>query len=168
MSISGSSCWRFILTTVVLLELVALCGCPQDETLTLVSNLTRDRQTVESYVKQIKQDFQPSDPVYQEAKQRYLAAYSFYEGYLTALHLSIQTGVRGDLQGLAAQADAKSNDFVIYAGDNIHSRSMPPFLPAFSVAHVPPYVVSVKNDHRAMAAHLLYQAVQWKDWDAIT
>src|SRR5580693_4378115 len=110
--------WRLSLKTMLILWSIVFCGCPQDQTLTLVATLTRDRQTVESYVKQIKQDFKPSDPVYQEAKQRYLAAFSLYEGYVTAVRLSIQTGMRGDMQSLAAQAEAKSYDFVTYARDN--------------------------------------------------
>jgi hypothetical protein len=148
---------------------IALCGCPQDQTLTLIANLAKDRQTVEAHVKEIKQRFQPADPIYQEAKQRYLAAFSLYEGYVTAVRVSIQTGMHGDLQGLAVQAAAKSNDFVTYAADNLpQSRSLLSLLPQLSLASITSYIISVRNDQRTQTANIIYQAVQWKEWDAIT
>ena len=168
MPIKSLSRWRLTPTTVVLLGSIVLCGCQPDETLTLIANLTKDRQTVEDYVKQIKQNFQPADPIYQEARQRYLAAFSLYEGYVTAVRVSIQTGMRGDLQSLAVQAEAKSTDFVTYAGDHLHSRNLLSLLPKFTIASVASYIISVRNDQRTRTANVVYQAVQWRDWDAIT
>jgi hypothetical protein len=151
----------------LLLGSIVTCGCPQDQTLALIANLTKDRQTVEAYVKQIKQNFRPTDPIYEEAKQRYLAAFSLYEGYLTAVRVSIQTGMRGDLQSLATQAEAKSTDFVTYAGDNLHSRNLLSLLPQFTLASVASFIISIRNDQRTQTGNVVYQAVQWKEWDAI-
>lgn len=167
MPIKGLLPWRLTLKIPLLLGLIVLCGCPQDQTLTLIANLTKDRQTVETFVRQIKQDFQPTDPIYLEAKQRYLAAFSLYEGYVTAVRISIQTGMHGDLQNLAVQAEAKSTDFVTYAGDNLHSRSLLSLLPKFTLASVASYIISVRNNQRTQTANVVYQAVRWRDWDAI-
>src|SRR5260370_19585118 len=155
--------------TIITSMAIALCGCPQDQTLTLVAKLTKDRQTIETYVKEIKQKFQPADPTYQEAKQRYLAAFSVYTGYVGAVRLSIQTGIKGDLSSLAAQAEAKSSAFLTYASDNIpQSRGLLSLLPQLDLAKIANYVISVRNDQRAQTANMVYDAVQWKDWDAIT
>jgi hypothetical protein len=167
MHIKSLSHWRLTLTTTLLLGSIVLCGCPKDESLTLIANLTSYRQTVEAYVKQIKQNFQPNDPVYLEAKQRYLTASSLYEGYVTAVRISIQTGMHGDLQSLAVQAEAKSTEFVTYAGDNLHSRSLLSLLPELTLASVASYIISVRNDQRTKTANVVYQEIRWKPWDAI-
>jgi hypothetical protein len=159
---------QLALMITVLPGMIVLCGCPHDQTITLVANLTKDRQTVEAYVKQIKQHFQPADPIYLESKQRYIAAFSLYEGYITAVRVSIQTGIKGDLQSLAVQAAAKSNDFVSYAADNLpQSRSLLSLLPT-TLGAIASYVISIRDNLRIAAANVFYQAVQWKDWDAIT
>jgi len=157
---------RLALMTMLLPVMVVLCGCPEDQTLTLVATLTKDRQTVEEYVKEVKQHLNVTDPRYQEARQRYLAAFSMYEGYVTAVRLSIQTGMPGDLQSLGTQSAAKTNEFVTYAADNLpKARSLLALLPHF--ASIVSYVIAVKNKRRTQIATMFYQAVQWKDWDSI-
>src|SRR5207253_6363324 len=106
---------QLVQVTVVIIVVLNLCACPQDQTLTLVANLTKNRTTVETYVKEIKQQFKPGDPTYQEAKRRYQAAFSTYEGLVTTIRIPIQTGLHGDLQSLATQAEAASNEFIAYS-----------------------------------------------------
>ena len=166
MPIKSLSHWR-LTTTTLLLGSIVLCGCPEDQTLILIANLTKDRATVEAYVKEIKQNFLPTDPIYLESKQRYMVAFSLYEGLVTTVRVSIQTGMRGDLQSLAVQAEAKSTDFVTYAGDNLHSRSLLSLLPKLSLASVASYIISVRNNQRMQIANVVDQQLRWKLWDAI-
>jgi len=158
---------RLMLST-VLATVIILSGCPDDQTLTLIASLTKDRQAVEASVKEIKKTFNPSDAVYQEAKHRYLTAYSTYTGYVTALRVSIQTGLRGDLSGLALHAETKGNDFISYVQDNLpQSRSLLSLLPRLGLTKLINYVISVRREHRQSTANIIYEAVQWKEWDGI-
>jgi hypothetical protein len=153
----------FILIALV----ITLCGCPQDQTLTVVANLARDRQTVETYVKEIKKAFRPSDPVYGEAKQRYIAAFSLYQGYLAALRLTIQTGAKGDLRPLATEATIKTMDFISYASDNLpQSHGSLYLLPELKLQESVTSHIVVKKDAR-QAVEVISAAVQWREWDVV-
>jgi hypothetical protein len=162
--------FRLLTQAILLLPIVLLLsGCPDDQTLVLVANLTKDRQTIEAHVKEIKKSFPATDPSYQEAKVRYLAAQSLYQGYITAVRLSIQTGIKGDLQSLATQSAAKSNEFLTYATDSLpQSRGLLSLLPPLNLAKIVSYFISLRDAHRTQVATMFFDAVEWKDWDAIS
>src|SRR5262249_9224590 len=133
------------------------------------AGLTKDRHMVETYVKEVKAQLQPTDPKYVEARQRYLTAFTTYNGYITALKVSIQTGLKGDLQNLATQAESASNDFVTYASDNLpQPRGLLSDLPQLSLATIANAIIAIRNNQRAQIADMVYNSVSWRDWDSIT
>jgi hypothetical protein len=153
----------------MLIALIASTGCPQDGTVELVANLTSNRNTVETYVRQVKLRYQASDPIYIESQTRYASAYSAYAAYIAALRLNIVTGTKQDLTTLTSQSQIATNLFTSYVASNLSSTSRSLLSEPLTFTTIANFLVGkVTQDVRNQKASLISNAVQWKGWSEIS
>jgi hypothetical protein len=152
----------------ILLALIISAGCPLDNTIALVASLTSNRNTVESYVRQVKLRYQTGEPIYSEAQTRYAAAYAAYTTYVAAVRLNLLTGGKQDVTTLASQSQSATNAFIAYVTGNLSATTRSLLAQPITLTTIGTFLIGkAKQEVRNQEASLFASAVQWKAWNDI-
>lgn len=139
----------------------------------VVDHLVAERTNAENSVRLVKSTYKPNTPEYAKAKQRYSAAQTAYNNYISAMLTAYVQGINGDFHEFASLAADKSKDFDDYVASlNIPSRG-----PASKIVGVGVlirmgemlyrFIEQQIEDRRGRLANSIAKQVTWGDWNSV-
>ena len=159
-----------LLLVVAAATVPAACHVDLQKLAPIVNQMIDDRSLLESFVHDVKKEYQPGAPAYEEMRMLYAQARATQEAYLTAIQVAADTSdEKATLSPIIGEAQQRSTAFV--------SRGVSLLSPPGSRAVVPATVITLPDLHgvlaqfpkqyRTAAMQELERQVRWRPWDDI-
>lgn len=165
---------KFGIWLAALLSVIVTCtGCSDEDKLylSMVAQMHAQKLQAEAAVKYVKRSYKPTDELYSQAQERYVAAYSLNHGAISAAKVavaadkSLKTVFRVEL----SNAEIAASDFIAFC-----TQLRPPSTTRGLVSTVSASVNNFLKENPSIKIHLKQRAValvereaQWRSWDEI-